>query len=52
MKLCSSDNHYTYAFILKIQNKGKIQQIASNHSSDTYFADFKRLYRTFTAEPC
>ena len=39
-----------YVFTLKIQNKGKLQQIASNHSSDTYFADFKMLYRIFTAD--
>ena len=31
----------TYFFIMKIPNKGELQQIAINHSSDTDFKDYK-----------
>ena len=34
--------HY---FILKIQNKRELQQIAFNHSSDIDFKDFMNLYK-------
>ena len=36
-----------YFFITKIRNKGKIQQIALNVSSDTESKDFIRIYKTF-----
>ena len=35
-----SSTHY---FIMKIQNKQELQQIAFNHSSDTDFKDFMNL---------
>ena len=37
-----------HCFILKIQNKRELQQIAFNHSSDI---DFMNLYKKFTAKP-
>ena len=40
--------HY---FIMKIHNKRKLQQIASNHSSDIDFKDFMKLYLDYTKEP-
>ena len=40
----------THFFIVKILSKPKVQQIATNHSSDIDFDEFKRLYRSFTAE--
>ena len=30
---------------MKIPNKQELQQIAFNHSSDTYFRDFVNLYK-------
>ena len=36
---------------MKIPNKRELQQIASNHSSDTEFKDFMKLYRNHTKEP-
>ena len=41
----------THYFIMKIPNKRELQQIASNHSSDTEFKDFMKLYRNHTKEP-
>ena len=41
----------TYFFIMKIHNIQEPQQIAINHSSDTGFDEFKRLYRKCTADP-
>ena len=38
-------------FIMKIPNKGELQQVASNHSSDSDFKDFMRLYKDYTKEP-
>ena len=35
---------------MKIPNKGELQQIASNHSSDIDFNDFMKLYRYYTKE--
>ena len=43
-----SSMHY---FIMKIQNKREIQEIALNHSSDIDFKDFMNLYKSFTAKP-
>ena len=41
----------THVFILKIQNKRELQQIATNHSSDIEFKDFVKIYKKCTAEP-
>ena len=41
----------TQFFIIKIPNKGELQEIALNHSSDTDFKDFIKIYKTCTAEP-
>ena len=38
-------------FIIKIPNKGELQQIATNHSSDIEFKDFMKIYKKSTAEP-
>ena len=36
---------------MKIPNKGGLQQIVFNHSSDTDFQDFMNRYKKFTAKP-
>ena len=36
---------------MKIPNKRELQQIASNHSSDSDFQDFINLYKNCTAKP-
>ena len=41
----------THFFITKISNKGELQRIAPNHSSNTSFKNFINSYREFTAEP-
>ena len=41
----------THFFIMKIPNKRELQQIASNHSSDTEFKDFMKLYKDYIKEP-
>ena len=41
----------THFFIMKIPNKRELQQIALNHSSDTDFKDFKKIYKKYTKEP-
>ena len=41
----------THYFIMKIPNKSKLQQIASNHSSDINFKDFMKLYKEYAKEP-
>ena len=38
----------TTYFIMKIPNKRKLQQIASNNSSDIGFKDFMKLYEDYT----
>ena len=40
----------THFFIMKIPNKGELQQIALNRSSDIDFKDFVRIYKKCTAE--
>ena len=40
----------TQFFIMKIPNKGELQQIALNHSSDIDFKDFVKIYKKCTAE--
>ena len=37
--------------ITKIPNKGELQQIALNHSSDIDFKDFMKIYKKCTAKP-
>ena len=41
----------THYFVIKIPNKGELQQIAFNHSSDIDFQDFVNLYKKCTAKP-
>ena len=41
----------THFFIMKILNKGGLQQIALNHSSDIDFKDFMKIYKECTKEP-
>ena len=41
----------THYFIIKIPSKRELQQIASNHSSDIGFKDFRKLYKDYTKEP-
>ena len=41
----------THYFIMKIPNKRELQQIASNHSSETDFKEFMKLYKEYTKEP-
>ena len=36
---------------MKILNKGELEQIAFNHSSDIDFQEFMNLYKKCTAEP-
>ena len=36
---------------MKIRNKRKLQQIASNHSSDIELKDFMKLYKDYTRKP-
>ena len=40
----------THNFIMKIPNKRELQQIAINHSSDTSFNDFMKIYKKRTVE--
>ena len=37
-------------FVMKIHNKRKLQQIASNHSSDIELKDFMNLYKDYNKE--
>ena len=37
----------THFFVMKIQNKRELQQIALNHSSDIDFKDFMKIYTKF-----
>ena len=41
----------THFFIMKIPSKRELQQLATNHSSDTDFKDFMKIYKICTAEP-
>ena len=41
----------THFFVIKIPNKRELQQIALNHSSDTDFKDFIKIYKKCTVEP-
>ena len=41
----------THYFIMKINNKRELQNIAINHSGDIDYQDFKKTYREYTKEP-
>ena len=41
----------THYFIMEISNKRKLNQIASNHSSDINFEVFMKFYKDYTKEP-
>ena len=41
----------TLFFIMRIPNKRELQQIAINHSSDTDFKDFVRIYKKYVDKP-
>ena len=41
----------THFFIMKIPNKGELQQIPLNDSSDIDFKDFMNIYKKCTAKP-
>ena len=41
----------THYFIIEFPNKGELQEIASNHSSDIDFKDFMKLHKDYTNEP-
>ena len=41
----------THYFIMKINNKRELQNIVINHSADTDYQDFKKIYRECTKEP-
>ena len=41
----------THYFIMKINNKRELQNIAINHSADIDYQDFMKIYRECTKEP-
>ena len=41
----------THYFILKINNRKELQNIAINHSADIDYKDFMKIYRECTKEP-
>ena len=41
----------THYLIMKINNRKELQNIVSNHSADTDYNDFVRIYRKCTREP-
>ena len=41
----------THCFIMKINNKRELQNIAINHSADIGYKDFIKIYRECTKEP-
>ena len=41
----------THLFIMKVPNERELQQIALNHSPDSDFKDFIKIYKKCTAEP-
>ena len=41
----------THYFIMKINNKRELQNIAMNHSADIDYQDFKKIYKECTREP-
>ena len=43
--------NYPHYLILKIYNRGELQQIAINHSADIDHKDFMKIYRKCVSEP-
>ena len=43
--------NYPHYLIMKIYNRGELQQIAINHSADIDYKDFMKIYRKCTSEP-
>ena len=41
----------THYFVIKIPNKGELQQITFNYSSDIDFQDFMNFYKKCTTKP-
>ena len=41
----------THYFIMKINNKRELQNLAINHSADIEYQDFKKIYRECTKKP-
>ena len=41
----------THYFVIKIPNKGELQQIAFNYSSDIDFQDFMNFYKKCATKP-
>ena len=41
----------THYFIMKINNKGELQNIATDHSADIDYKDFIKIYTECTKEP-
>ena len=41
----------THYFIMKINNKRELQNIAINHSADIDYKDFMKIYRECTKDP-
>ena len=41
----------THYFIMKINNKRELQNIAINHSADIDYRDFKKIYKECTKGP-
>ena len=41
----------THYFIMKINNKRELQNVAINHSADIDYQDFIKIYRECTKEP-
>ena len=41
----------THYLIMKIYNKRELQNIATNHSADTDYKGFMKIYKKFTSEP-
>ena len=46
-KMPKDIRHIATHFIVKLPNKRELQQLASNHSSDTEFKDFMRRYKDY-----
>ena len=41
----------THYFIMKINNRKELQNIAINYSADIDYKDFMKIYREYTKEP-
>ena len=41
----------THYLIMKINNRKELKNIATDHSADIYYQDFKKIYRECTKEP-